>query len=282
MNEITFPNLGIAINPSRVAFSLFGKDVYWYGIIIALGFILAVIYGTRRARLFGLADDTILDMLFWAVPVAIICARIYYCVFYWELFADDPISILYIWEGGIAIYGAVIGAVAAVLLFCKVKKVPFGPLADVGGLGLLIGQMIGRWGNFINREAFGAPTDSFLKMGLSDVAGVVTYYHPTFLYESLWNLLGFVILHFYSKKRKFDGEVFAGYIAWYGLGRVWVEGLRTDSLYLFRTGIRVSQLLAGISFVAATGFLLYQHLVRKPDGSDVYVNRIQEETAETE
>lgn len=282
MNEITFPNLGIAMNPSRVAFSLFGKDVYWYGIIIALGFILAVVYGSRRAKSFGLTDEYILDMLFWAVPAAIICARLYYCVFYWELFADDPISVLYIWEGGIAIYGAVIGAVLAVLLFCKVKKVPFGPLADVGGLGLLIGQMIGRWGNFINREAFGAPTDSFLKMGIRDTMGAVTYYHPTFLYESLWNLVGFILLHAYSKKRQFDGEIFAGYVAWYGLGRVWVEGLRTDSLYLFGTGIRVSQLLAGISFVAATAFLLYMHLVRKPDGSGLYVNRIREEAAETE
>ena len=281
MNEITFPNLGIALNPSRVAFSLFGKDVYWYGIIIALGFILAVIYASRRTKTFGVTDETILDMLFWAVPSAIICARLYYCVFYWELFAHNPISILYIWEGGIAIYGAVIGAVAAVLLFCKVKKVSFGPLADVGGLGLLIGQMIGRWGNFVNREAFGAPTDSFLKMGISDAAGVATYYHPTFLYESVWNLVGFIILHFYSKKRKFDGEIFTCYVAWYGLGRVWIEGLRTDSLYLFGTGIRVSQLLAGISFVVATTFLVYVHRVRKPDGTTLYVNRVKEE-AETE
>ena len=282
MNEITFPNLGIALNPDRVAFSVFGKDVYWYGIIIALGFILAVLYGSRRAKHFGLTEDHILDMLFVAVPAAIICARLYYCVFYWELFADDPISVLYIWEGGIAIYGAVIGAVLSVLLYCKIKKVPFCPMADVGALGLLIGQSIGRWGNFINREAFGAQTDSFLKMGLQDAAGNVVYYHPTFLYESLWNLIGFVALHFYSKKRKFDGEVFAAYIAWYGLGRFWVEGLRTDSLYLFGTGIRVSQLVAGVTFVAASAVLLYMHLKRRPDGSGLYVNQKQENTTQVD
>lgn len=282
MHEITFPNLGIAINPSRVAFNLFGKDVYWYGIIIALGFVLAVVYATRRAKQFGLTEDRILDMLFVAVPASIICARLYYCVFYWERYADDPISVLYIWEGGIAIYGAVIGAVVSVLLYCKVKKVPFGPLADIGALGLLIGQMIGRWGNFINREAFGAATDSFFKMGLQDALGNVTYYHPTFLYESLWNLVGFVILHFYSKKRRFDGEIFADYVGWYGLGRLWVEGLRTDSLYLFDTGIRVSQLVAGVTFVLAAAYLLYMHLIRKPDVSKLYVNQMFEEPTEAE
>lgn len=282
MQEITFPNLGIAMDPSRVAFTLFGKEVYWYGILIALGFTLAVVYACRRAKQFGLTDDHILDMLLLAVPLAIICARAYYCIFYWELFRDDPISVFYIWEGGIAIYGGVIGAVVAALIYCKWRKVPFGPLADVGSLGLLIGQMIGRWGNFINREAYGAPTDSFLKMGLADSLGQVTYYHPTFLYESLWNLVGFVLLHFYSKKRKFDGEVFTAYVAWYGLGRLWIEGLRTDSLYLFGTGIRVSQLVAGVSFVLATAFLLYVRLVRKPQGDRLYVNQISQTAPEAE
>jgi len=275
MGTITFPNLGISLNPSRVAFSLFGKDVYWYGIIIAFGFILAVTYAMRRSRQFGLTDDHILDMLFGAVPAALICARLYYCVFYWELYADNPISMLYIWEGGLAIYGAVIGAAVAVIIYCKLKKMPFGPFADVGSLGLLIGQMIGRWGNFMNREAHGAVTDTFFKMGLEDSLGQVTYYHPTFLYESLWNLVGFVLLHFYSKKRKFDGEVFAGYVAWYGLGRAWIEGLRTDSLYLFGTGIRVSQLLAAVSFLAATAYLIYMHKVKKPQPEQMYVNRLE-------
>ena len=151
---------------------------------------------------------------------------------------------------------------------------------DIGGLGLLIGQMIGRWGNFINREAHGAETGRFLKMGLADAAGNVTYYHPTFLYESLWNLVGFVLLHFYSKRRKFDGEVFALYVAWYGLGRAWIEGLRTDSLYLFGTGIRVSQLLAAVSFAAAIGVILYVRKKKKPQSERLYVNRVRENSEE--
>lgn len=278
MGTISFPNLGIELNPSPVAFSLFGKDIYWYGVIIATGFILAVIYALARDRQFGLTDDNILDMLFAAVPTAIVCARAYYCLFYWDHYADDPISVLYIWEGGLAIYGGVIGAVAAVLIFCKVKKLPAGPLMDIGGLGLLIGQLIGRWGNFINREAHGAVTDSFLKMGIADKTGTVTYYQPTFLYESVWNLIGFILLHFYSKKRKFDGEIFALYVAWYGLGRAWIEGLRTDSLYLFGTGIRVSQLLAIASCLGAVGYLVLVYRRKKPTGETLYVKKIQRQT----
>ncbi len=276
---IYFPNLGISVNPSRVAFTIFGKDIYWYGIIIALGFILAVIYAMRRAPSFGLTEDHILDMLFVTVPVAIVCARLYYCVFYWDLYRDHPVSMLYIWEGGLAIYGGVIGAAITVILFCKVKKLPAGPMLDVGGLGLLIGQLIGRWGNFINREAHGSVTDTFLKMGLEDSSGQIVYYHPTFLYESVWNLIGFVLLHFYSKRRRYDGEVFTLYVAWYGLGRVWIEGMRTDSLYLFGTGIRVSQLVAGVSCAAALALVAYIHIRRKPQPDQLYVNRIKTEDA---
>lgn len=280
MGAITFPNLGISVNPSRVAFNVLGKDIYWYGIIIAAGFLLAVIYAMRHAPSFGLNEDNILDMLFVAVPLAIVCARLYYCIFYWDLYRDNPIAILYVWEGGLAIYGGVIGAVIGVAIFCRVKKLPIGPLLDVGSLGLLIGQMIGRWGNFMNREAHGAVTDSFFKMGIADAAGNVTYYQPTFLYESVWNLVGFVALHFYSKRRKFDGEVFLLYLAWYGLGRAWIEGLRTDSLYLFNTGIRVSQLLAALSCVAAIAVLVYVRVVRKPQPEKLYVNRIAQDEAE--
>lgn len=280
MGAITFPNLGIEINPDQIAIKAesmkkilgFGKDIYWYGIIIAVGFLLAVVYGLRRAKDFGLNDDNILDMLFVAVPTAIICARLYYCIFEWKHFSHDPISVLYIWEGGLAIYGGVIGAVVSVLIFSKIKKMPFGIYGDVGGLGLLIGQMIGRWGNFINREAHGSVTNSFFKMGLETIDGVV-YYHPTFLYESVWNLVGFIALHFYSKRRKFDGEIFLLYIAWYGLGRSWIEGLRTDSLYFFGTGIRTSQLLAILSLVAALVVLVYMYVVKKPRLEDMYVNR---------
>lgn len=280
MGTIYFPDLNLELNPNQVAFSLFGKDVYWYGIIIALGFSLAVIYGLTRAKDFGLTQDNILDMLFAAVPTAIVCARAYYCVFNWKLYADDPISVLYIWEGGLAIYGAVIGAVVAVVLFCRIKKLPFGPYSDVGSIGLLIGQMVGRWGNFMNREAHGEVYGGFLKMGIDNGAGDIVYYHPTFLYESVWNLIGFILLHFYSKRRKFDGEVFILYVAWYGLGRAWIEGLRTDSLYLFGTGIRVSQLLAVVSFVAAVGVLGYIRIVKKPGPENLYVNEILNQRTE--
>ncbi len=275
-SPISFPNLGIEVNPDRMAFSYgadSGRGIYWYGILIALGFVLAVIYGLRRAKQFGLKDDNILDMLFVAVPASIVCARAYYCIFYWDLFRDDIMGVFRIWDGGIAIYGAVIGAVLSVIIFCKVKKVPLAPMLDIGSLGLLIGQMIGRWGNFMNREAFGAVTVSFLKMGLDVGGGEIVYFHPTFLYESLWNFVGFVALHFYSRKRKFDGEIFALYIAWYGLGRAWVEGLRTDSLMLFGTGIRVSQLIAALSFVLAVVYIAYVYFVKKPDGKNLCVNK---------
>ena len=281
-SPISFPNLGITVDPNPVAFTVFGKDIYWYGIIIALGFLLAVIYMMRRAPVFGLTQDDLLDEVLWAVPIGVICARLYYCIFYWELYADDPISILYIWEGGLAIYGGVIGGAIAILAVSRIKKIPTGVMLDVAAMGVLIGQIFGRWGNFMNREAHGAVTDAFFKMGLQDASGVVTYYHPTFLYESVWNLIGFIGLHFFSKKRKFDGEVFLLYVAWYGLGRVWIEGLRTDSLYLFSTGIRVSQLVAAISFLAAVGVLTYVLLRKKPTAAGLYVNRRPEEPQEEE
>lgn len=281
LSAIQFPGLGIRLNPPRVAFSLFGKEIYWYGILIAVGFLLAVLYACRRAPQFGLTEDNILDMLIVAVPSAIVFARIYYCVFNWSLYRDNPISCLYIWEGGIAIYGGVIGGILALLIFTRVKKTKVGPLLDVGGLGLMIGQMIGRWGNFINREAHGAQTDFFLRMGLTDADGTVRYYHPTFLYESVWNLIGFLLLHFFSKKhRRYDGQIFTMYVAWYGLGRGVIEGLRTDSLYLFGTGIRVSQLLAFLSCIAAVVLLIVNLYVHPHDPAQMLVNRKAAQTAD--
>lgn len=269
-SPITFPNLGITVNPNPVAFTLFGKDIYWYGIIIAMGFLLAVCYMMYRAKSFGLTQDDVLDMVLWAVPIGVVCARLYYCIFYWELYADDPISIVYIWEGGLAIYGGIIGGAITLLVVAKVKKIPPLVMLDVASMGVIIGQLVGRWGNFMNREAHGAVTDSFFKMGLQDASGAVTYYQPTFLYESVWNLIGFIGLHLFVKKRKFDGEVFLLYVAWYGLGRAWIEGLRTDSLYLFSTGIRVSQLVAAVSFVTAAGILAYVLIRKKPTAQGLY------------
>ncbi len=272
-SPISFPNLGITVDPSPVAFTVMGKDIYWYGIIIAGGFLLAVLYMMYRAKTFGITQDDVLDLVLWAVPIGVICARLYYCVFYWDLYRDNPISMLYIWEGGLAIYGGIIGGAITVLVLSRVKKIPPLVMLDNAAMGVLIGQICGRWGNFMNREAHGSVTDSFFKMGLADAAGKVTYYHPTFLYESVWNLVGFLGLYFYCKKRKFDGEVFLLYVAWYGLGRAWIEGLRTDSLYLFSTGIRVSQLVAAVSFLAAAGIIAWVLLKKKPRREDLFVNR---------
>lgn len=280
-SPITFPNLGISVDPSPVALRVFGKDIYWYGIIIAVGFVLAVVYMMHRSKDFGVTSDDALDLVLWTVPIGVICARLYYCVFYWELYADNPISVLYIWQGGLAIYGAVIGGAITVVIVSKVKKIRTGVFLDLASMGVLIGQIFGRWGNFMNREAHGSVTDSFFKMGLVDAAGQVTYYHPTFLYESVWNLAGFIGIHVLSKKkRKFDGEVFLLYIGWYGLGRAWIEGLRTDSLMLFSTGIRVSQLVAIVSFAAAAAVLAYVLLKKKPDPDDLLVNVRAREAAE--
>lgn len=273
LSTISFPGLGIEVDPNPVAFTAFGKPVYWYGIVIALGLVLAIAYGMRRSRQFGLQSDFIIDGVLVVLPAAIICARAYYCIFYWQLYRDNPISVLYIWEGGLAIYGGVIGAVAAILLYAKARKTPALPVLDLVSLGLLIGQCIGRWGNFFNREAHGSVTQCFLRMGLTNEAGTTVYYHPTFLYESVWNLMGFILLHFLSKKRKYDGQIFTMYIAWYGLGRAFIEGLRTDSLYLWNTDIRVSQLLAAVSCLVACGFLIYHGFLKKHDPKELYVNR---------
>lgn len=264
MNRIAFPGLGLDFELNRVAFSLFGKDIYWYALIIATGFLLAVWYGSMRAKQFHLKRDDLLDMLLYAVPIAILSARAYYVIFNFDLYRDDLISVFYIWEGGIAIYGAILGSLLTVILFCKKRKLPLWDMLDIGALGLLIGQMIGRWGNFVNGEAFGGVTELPWRMQLYDRAVKATVeVHPTFLYESLWNFVGFVLLHFYSKKRKFSGEIFFLYVAWYGLGRSLIEGLRTDSLYLFGSGIRISQLIGIISFVGAMVVLVVKWYQRK-------------------
>ena len=268
---ISFPSLGIEVNPGR-AITLGPLSIHFYALCIVLGLVLAVIYACRRSKEFGVTEDDLLDGVLWVTPFAILCARLYYCVFSWDSYAHNPISILYIWEGGLAIYGGVIGAVVGVIVFCRIKKIKIATILDMMLLGFLIGQALGRWGNFFNREAFGAETASFFRMGLTNTfTGVTTYYHPTFLYESVWNALGFVLLHFLSKHRKYDGQIALGYAAWYGLGRCMIEGLRMDSLWW--GPFRVSQLLAGVSCVAAVGVLLWQTL--KPhDPKDLFVNQV--------
>ena len=270
---ISFPFLGLEVNPPRTL-SIGPLTAHDYGLIIAIGLVLAVVYSCRRGKEFGLKVDDIIDGVLCIVPFAVLCARLYYCIFSWDTYASDPISILYIWKGGLAIYGGVLGALVGVAVFCKVKKIKLPALLDLVSLGFLIGQSIGRWGNFFNREAFGAETDVLWKMGLMKANGDIIYVHPTFLYESLWNACGLMILHFASKRRKFDGQVALGYMAWYGLGRCMIEGLRSDSLYI--GPFRVSQLLAGISCIAAVSILLWNHF-RPQDPAKLYVNRQIEE-----
>ena len=263
---------GWVMNPPRTI-EIFGLSIHFYGIIIACGLMLAVVYGCKRCRQFGFSADDLTDGVLCIVPFAILCARLYYCVFEWDSYKDNLISILHIWNGGLAIYGGVIGAVIGILVFARVKKLKVGAVLDLVALGFLIGQAIGRWGNFFNREAFGAETESFLRMGLFDTTtDAVVYHHPTFLYESVWNALGFVVLHFLSKKREYDGQIALGYAFWYGLGRFFIEGLRTDSLYVPGTAIRVSQLLAAISCLTAAAVLVY--FLLKPPAKPLFVNRV--------
>ena len=271
---ISFPLFGIEVNPSS-SFSIGGFAIHWYGVIIAVGFILAVAYSLRRADQFGLKQDDIIDMLLLAVPLAIVCARLYYVVFTPEEYFGPGkwINIVKIWEGGLAIYGGLIGAVIGVVVTCRRKNIPIGSMLDIGAIGMLIGQAIGRWGNFMNREAFGSETDAPWRMGLTTASGTI-YVHPTFLYESLWNAAGFVLLHFLSKRRKYDGQVFLLYLGWYGLGRFFIEGLRTDSLYIPGTSIRVSQLLACLLFLASVIVLIVNR--KKHDASTLYCVRVKE------
>ena len=277
---IDFAGLGLKINPPA-GFTIGSFDIRFYGLIIALGLILAVVYALRRREQFGLSEDDLMDGVLWIAPFAIICARLYYCAFEWDAYKDNPISILYIWEGGIAIYGAVIGAAIGVILHCKVfKKISVLATLDLVSLGFMIGQMLGRWGNFFNREAHGGITDSFLRMGLlNPITGEGNYYHPTFLYESVWNLIGFVMLHFFSKKRKYDGQVALLYVAWYGLGRTFVEGLRTDSLWW--GNFRVSQVLAAVSCILAVALLIFLAF-RPHDPADLFVNKVAAKKAAEE
>ena len=286
LTTISFPFFGIEIDPIRVI-EIGPFSLHIYGLLIGLGLMLAVLYGWRRSRQFGIKVDDITDGVLWVVPFAIICARAYYCIFEWEeQFASDPISVLYIWNGGLAIYGGIIGAVIGVAVFCWFKKIKLPALLDLVLLGFLIGQAIGRWGNFFNREAFGAETEIFIRMGLKNAfTGEVTYHHPTFLYESLWNAAGFVILHFLSKKRQYDGQIALGYVLWYGLGRTFIEGLRTDSLYW--GDFRVSQVLAGATAIIAAVALFVLSL-RKHEPEKLFVNQVaameeaEEETEEPE
>ena len=250
---ISFPMLG--------NFTLFGHEftIYMYGIVMAIAFLAAVFYASRKAPTLGIKGDDIFSLVLWVLPIAIVGCRIYFVISEWDNYKDNLISILYIWEGGIAMYGGTIAGVITVIVWSHCKKIPIGATLDVGGSALILGQVIGRWANFVNREAFGYQTDIFCRMGLTQPGKETVYVHPTFLYESLWNLIGVLIINFYwyrKDHRKYDGQIFLFYVFWYGTGRAMVEGLRTDSLYIPGTNIRTSQLVAACSAVIALIILL--------------------------
>lgn len=274
--QVDFPGLGWSFQIPSEAFHIGNISVKWYGIIIAFGFTLACIYGGRKAYKWKMSLDGMLDVLIYGTVFGIVGARLYYVAFHWYSYKDNLLDIFKIWEGGIAIYGGIIGALIGAAIACKKSKVDFRNLLDLGALGLLIGQGIGRWGNFMNQEAFGTNTSTALfrmtspkitqtllseqQMLLEKGITVDPFVpvHPTFLYESLWCLLGFLLLDYVLRRhRKYKGQIFLLYGVWYGLERMIVEGMRTDSLYIGNSTIRVSQLLSLIIVIAALIYLIY-------------------------
>lgn len=299
--DINFPNLGLYFKNVRDGFTVFGFRIALYGIIIGVGMILGYLITEWTARRTGQDPDMYLDFAIIAIIVSVICARIYYVAFNWKAFSDRPLSVFNLRTGGLAIYGGVIGGIVTAIIFAKIKKTNIGQLLDTAAVGLLTGQIIGRWGNFVNREAFGTYTNGLFAMQVNvkdtasyfDPATSITYVenlfagkakalenvmqirnnaivtetatyiqvHPTFLYESFWNLVLLIILLLYTKHKKFQGEIILLYLFGYGLGRLWIEGMRTDQLFLWNTGIPVSQLLSAA--LALLAVILYVILFRK-------------------
>lgn len=268
--NINFPNLGIHLKNVGQTISVFGFEIAYYGIIIGLGVLAGIAIAAFLAKKTGQDPDTYYDLALYAVILSVLGARIYYVIFSWDSYKDDLLSIFNIRQGGLAIYGGVITAIITVYVYAKVKKIPFGLMTDTAGPGLILGQIIGRWGNFFNREAFGDYTDNLFAMQLPidavrssditekmmehmDVIDGIRYIqvHPTFFYESLWNVCVLAIMLWWVKRKQFDGQVFLIYLFGYGVGRFWIEGLRTDSLMLFGSGLRVSQALALVMAIGA-------------------------------
>ncbi len=286
---ISFPGLfgDWEFNPD-VAIHI-GPGIYWYGIILAVAMLAGLLLCMKQARRFGLTQDHVLDVVLWGVPCCIVGARAYYVLFYLDLYRNSDgsfnwLEMLAVRDGGLAIYGAVIAGVLVALVYSHRKKIPFFALTDLAVEGLLLGQVIGRWANFINREAFGGPTTLPWRMRLWVSQQEYIEVHPTFFYESLWNFIGLMLILFVvSKGRRFDGENTGFYFLWYGVGRAWIEGLRTDSLYLFDwtifgQPIRVSQALSVVLALGALVFLIYNIRVKKRTAQTLWVSQ-QEEAA---
>ena len=277
--DIRFPHLGIEIASLGKGITIGGFTIAFYGMIIAFGMVMGYLMTAFQAKRTGQEPDLYLDLALWDIVFAVIGARIYYVVFSWDYYKNNLLQIFNTRGGGLAIYGGVIAGVITTIIFGKVRKQNFFQLLDTACVGLITGQIIGRWGNFCNREAFGGYTNGLFAMQLkeSDVASANlthavlkhiveidgTRYiqvHPTFLYESLWNVGVLVVLLLFTKHRKYNGQIFLIYLLGYGLGRVWIEGLRTDQLLFFGTGVAVSQVLSGVLVVASAGILIYQYV----------------------
>lgn len=290
MTYVSFPGLGIEpFHIDKVAFSLFGRDVAWYGILITCGMMLAVLYALWIAKKKeGIKSDDIMDLAFFIIIFCVLGARIYYVIFRWDSYLVTSGSFfenvwatfkncIAIWQGGLAIYGGIIAGLITAFFVAKWKKIPFLKFFDILAPCVLIGQIIGRWGNFINIEAYGSETDLPWRMGILyslDNSGVTTgvwnaemYVHPTFLYESLWNLMGLVLIHFLYQRKKFDGQMFCTYLIWYGFGRMLIEGLRTDSLML--GSIRISQLVGLVSVVLGIVLMVVYSIHAKRKAAEV-------------
>lgn len=267
---ISFPGLGIGeFTVSNEAFKIPGTNIsiMWYALIITFGMVCCFAYTVIQSRKIGVTIDDIIDFALFTIPSGVIGARLYYVIFDTENTYETFFDVINIRGGGLAIYGGIIAGALAVLGVALYKKIHFFGFGDYVAPGVLLAQGIGRWGNFMNGEAFGGPTDSFIRMGLSNphTYGITQYVHPTFLYESLWNLTGVLLVYLYSKfiGKKYDGQLVLLTFGWYGLGRMFIEGLRSDSLYIGDTGIRVSQLLAAIIFVVCLSLLIF-FAIKKP------------------
>lgn len=271
MYNVQFPKLGLDFDISPIAFSIGSYYIYWYGIIIASGLLLAVGYAMKTAPRYNVNASKLINCVLVGIITGIIGARLYFCFFQWDYYSKNPVEILHINNGGLAIYGGIIGSMIGGLIIVKIQKMKVMPVLDIAMISFLIGQGIGRWGNFMNQEAYGTPTD--LPWGMMSEGTNMVAVHPCFLYESIWCLLGFVLLHFYGKyKQKYAGQIFYMYLVWYGFERMIVEGLRTDSLYLpfspFGFDIRVSQLLSLLIFLVGIILLILNRKKEDPFYAD--------------
>ena len=261
MNVISFPKLGLSFDVSPVAFSVGSREIYWYAIIILTGFLLAVAFCSWSAKKRNISTDHIFDIGFYGLIVGIICARIYYVIFDLQTYIDNPIKIFKIWEGGLAIYGGIFGGILTALVYCRIRKLNIYEIFDIGAPGLLIGQAVGRYGNFFNMEVYGKQTDFVLGMSINGGAPV----HPLFFYESMWNILGLLLIILFRNKTKYHGQIFWGYILWYSCGRIILEGMRQGEyiLYTFGGKVAASQLVAGVLIVVSSIMLVRLRLNKK-------------------